>query len=65
MSYIYDTKIIYGDRSDSSIFTWNGFTYYLTKTGKPKKKDESGKILLIKIEEYRLLKSKYNEAMGI
>jgi len=32
----YDTQVIYGD-TNKATFSWNGWTYYRTKTGLPKR----------------------------
>jgi len=45
---------------DKSIFTYDGFTYYLTKTGKAKKQSTDFKVSSIDREEYTIMKKKYD-----
>jgi hypothetical protein len=57
----YDTQVIYRTEDNTKTFTLNGFTYYRTdKTRKPKKQDESGKLISITEEEFQNQQGKYN-----
>ena len=54
------TDVIYRD-GDENVFSWHGFTYYRTKTGKPKKYDREGKKYSITEEEFVETQKIYNE----
>jgi len=63
----HDTQVIYGDtRSNKDNFRLNGYHYYKTKTGIPKKKIESGQIKASKISssDYDLAWNRYVEIFG-
>jgi hypothetical protein len=62
MGYIYDTQIIYGNtKSNKDDFRLNGYHYYKTKTGIPKKQLEGNKAVKITNEEYNTVWNKNNE----
>lgn len=56
----YQTKIIYGSIDNNKSFSLNGFTFYRTPTGKPKKSDSNGKRLSITEEEFQTNQTEYN-----
>ncbi|MFA5166550.1 MAG: hypothetical protein WC449_04645 [Candidatus Paceibacterota bacterium] len=61
----YDSQIIYG-HDDKTSFSWNGWTYYRTTTGKAKRhNDDSGKRESVKESNFIKLKNHYEEVMGV
>ena len=59
----HDRVVIYGDVSKNT-FTWNGWTYYKTPSGKTKKRNAT-KIESVGAVDYAALKAKFEYQTGI